>query len=45
MEHEGTHVDVVDLIVVLVALGDGVGGGRAQGVVVGDVYAGEEMSY
>ena len=31
------YVDVVDLIVVRVALGDGVGAGSAEGVVVGDV--------
>ena len=31
-------VDVVDFVVVLVPLGDGVGGGGGEGVVVGDVW-------
>lgn len=34
---EATHVDVVDLVVVRVALGAGVGGGSAERIVVGDV--------
>ena len=34
-------VDVVDFVVVLVALGDGVGGGGGEGVVVGDVWGKE----
>ena len=37
------YVDVVDLIVVRVALGDGVGAGGAQGVVVRDVCGGDEL--
>ena len=37
------HVDVVELIVVGVTLGDGVGGSSAQSVVVGDVYVACEL--
>jgi hypothetical protein len=36
-----TYVDVVDLIVVRVALSDGVGACRAQCVVVGDICGGD----
>ena len=40
-------VDVVDFVVVLVALGDGVGGGGGEGVVVGDVWGkkGEKIGW
>ena len=36
-QKRGKRIDVVDLIVVRVTLGDGVGGGGREGVVVGDV--------